>query len=628
MAESNVLPDTTVPVVLSGSFTSVVDSGAPHDLLVGGVPFLLWPSEEDPYIRDTQEDRKEQFDNSTEAGEQSFGYWWLRSQSSFHGGQGQTYLDSGEAEIARTRFATSSFAVPWEAGELSIAGSFTAGPTSRTRLERVTWSGVEKIAMMSSTNHQVHVADLPGLTGSVTYSCGASGVCQDMTTDGSNIYVAVNNSIYRIDSSGAVTLLHNTAAFSGTVLLSYVKQRLILCIGNKVYTADANPAVPPGTPTLHYTHPSTGWNYTSIASGPNGIYLAGSAGPLSEISSSTVSESGGTVTLGAPVVQMQLPPGEICNAVFFYINSFFALATSNGVRVGQFTPYGQPQFGALLMEGMESYSLTGSGSLIYVGQKNGLAWVDLGTPTDNAGRYASAVYTDELNGSDPDDTCVDVVIYQSGGRDLVFTAMDSGNIYYQPSYTPATATLTTSWARFGTTELKRLHYIAVDGSLPDIGSDPVLSITVESSSGETLTFSVEGGDDSYEFGTSSLNPAQSYRLIFTLRDVGGGTGVALRSWQMKAQPTPRRYREKVFPLMCMDREKRNMESEWGYEGYAIERLLALEGLAETNDLITVVDRITNTSFQAIIRRCQFQQRTLPSSTNKLCGRINLVLRLV
>src|SRR4051812_14268138 len=116
MVYSNVLPNTLVPVKLSGQLRQVIDAGFPHDVLIGGIPFRLKPSDEHPLLNQLLDDMKDQVDTSPEAGENSFGTWWLRSQSTFHGGEGQKYLD-GPSEAERHRYFSSRYVFPHEPGE-------------------------------------------------------------------------------------------------------------------------------------------------------------------------------------------------------------------------------------------------------------------------------------------------------------------------------------------------------------------------------------------------------------------------------------------------------------------------------------------------------------------------------
>jgi len=618
MVSTNVLPGTRPPLVLSGQLAQTgVDAAG--DIIIEGIPFIVSPSDQDPYVRQSSEDQRDQFDSSREAGENSLGAWWLRSQATFHGGQGQTYLESagqGQTELARTRFSSSRYAYIHTPGQLTRAGTVTSTAATRKGAKIVTWSSVQKLVTMSTSTFQINVATLPGLTSPTTINLGATGVPTAMTTDGSNVHVAIADKIYRVNSSGVATQTHNLT-FSGPVTMGFAKQRLIVTVANKIYELDPNPPSPPVTVgAAFYTNPATDYVYTSIGEGATGIYVAGYSGTKSEVASMSTTESAGTVVLGPPVVQLRMPPGELINDIFFYVSSFFALATTAGVRIGSFTFYGQAQMGRLLMPRTPVYSLTGSGTLIWAGAKDSIWWIDLSNPIDNTGGYAHSMYVDTI-GSTPSDPVSAVAVYTGGSDDLVFGTTTAGWLISQPTWTAATsATLTTSWARFDTVEPKRLFYVTIEGDNPTCG------VTVETTTGQTLSFTCDGTRARYEFSTASLNPAQAFRLTFSL------TGGTLRSYQLKALPVPQRYKEIVLPLMCFDSEDIMAGELRGYEGFAQERLLAMETLAETNTRVTVRDTILGTSYQAMIRRLQFRQTLNPTRQGGIGGILNIVLRLV
>lgn len=628
---ANNTPAATIPATLSGQLQSVVESSGnlPHDVTINGIPFLLATSGDDPYVRDWQDGQKDQFDSSQEAGENSFGDWWLRSQATFHGGQGQEYLDTAASDISRARFYTSRYALPHKPGEVTVAGTPQAGAVKLSQVEQITWSAVQKVAFMDIVEPRVAIYNLPDLTFDKYVALGITGVPTAMTSDGANLYVAIADSIYRIVPGGTAIQTH-TLSFVGPVAMGYAKDRLIVCTGPQVHELDPNPATTPvavGAP--HYKNPSTGYAYTSVADGPNGIYLAGHAGPKSDLSMMQITESAGSVTMGVPVVQLAMPPAEVIHAVFFYVSSFFVLATSAGARVGSFTPYGQVQMGPPTIEDTPCYAATGAGNLVWVGASNSsIWWIDLSTPIDNAGRYAHAMYADRL-GTTATDFVNDLTVLP-GVNDLVYATTDSDGLLYQTAYNAdEPATLTTSWARFGTVEPKQLHYIRVAGSFPAVdGITNVATVRVETDAGDFVEFNIEGGRTTYEFSTSALPTAHAFRLVVTLRDTGAGHGVALHSYQLKALPTPRRFGEYIVPLLCHDEEQTSDGRQMGYSGFAADRLQALEGWADSGQKVTVVDRIVGDSYQAVIRRCQFRQTSRPTATNGLGGVANVILRRV
>jgi hypothetical protein len=620
-------PASRVPTSLSGQLVALIARGVPADYVIGGIPFRVKPTQEDPILWDLRSSEKEQFDSSQQAGENSFGDFWLRSQATFHGGAGQKYLDSSldNPEISRARFESSVAAFPHEAGELTIAGQLTSSAIGRGLCEQVTWATVPKLVTASTSTNQVYASTLPALTSTTTVTLGASGVPTAMTSDGTNVYVAIADKIYRVDSAGAATHTHNLT-FTGTVCMGFAKQRLIVTVGNKVYELDPNPSVPPvAVGAAHYTNPSTDYVYTSVSEGPNGIYLSGYSGTQSDVSSMSVTESAGTLVLGPPVVQLRLPPREIVNDVFFYIGSLFALATSNGARVGSFTPYGQPQMGRLIIEDTPCTALTGDGNLIYVGAQDSVWWIDLATPTDQVGGYSYACAATGV-GASSTDPFTDIEVYTGG---LIFGTTAAGRLVAQPTYAPDEATLTTSWSRFGTTEPKRLHYVAVEGDFPVIGGiDNVCTVVVENAEGETVTFNVAGGADNFEFSCQDLAASQAFRLHFTLRDTGTGNGVLLRSWQMKATPAPTRFPDVTLPLMCFNREAQEGKEPVGYDGYAKDRLLALLELARRSEQVTVQDKLLGINYQAEIRRAQFRQDVGLGRNTQFGGTLNVILKQV
>lgn len=630
MANDNLVPP-PVPVPLSGQLLQVMQSGLSSDIDINGIPFLLKPSQQDPLVRQITDGLKDQFDSSKEAGENSFGVWWLRSQSTFHGGQGQTYIDSSAADeaVLRSRFDTSTGLYPHVAGQLTIAGKVTSTVATRSKTVQVTWSGVQKLVTIDTSSNKLVVENLPALSGGTNVTLGATGVAQDITSDGANVYAAINGDIYKVAPGGAATKIYTGFSFSGNVVLGFAKQRLILAIARVLYELDPNAAASSPPPAAKYTNPSTGYQYTAITEGTTGIFVAGFSGPNSDVASMSVTESGASVVLGPPVVQMRTPPGEIVNDLFFYVSTFFCVATTNGIRVGTFTPYAQPQLGALLPVG-PTYCATGSGTLIWVGGQDSIWTVDLSTPLDQSGLYAHAKYASGV-GATGTDPVNDLTVYPAT-PDLVFGTCTSGRLLSQPSYTPATtATFTTSWVRFDTTEPKRLHYVSLEGVFPMVaGVTNVASVTVEASTGQTKTFNIEGGTQtSIEFSTGAALPsAQAYRLTVTLRDNSTGHGVLLRSWQMKALPMPARFSELVYPLILTDEEKPSSGAARGYRGFAKDRLGVLMGLAETNDVVTVRDSILGNSYQASIERIQFRQELAPTHTNGVAGVVNVILRAV
>lgn len=632
---NNVLGDSVLPVVLSNDLVAVAEAnGQVLDITIDGIPFLMKPTQENPLLRQMVEDRKDQFDNSEEAGEQSFGYWWLRSQASFHGGAGQQFLDSGTAspQVSRTRFAESVGLYPFEPGELTVAAALDTtnpgGGVEWVRAVGVERSSVQYVAALRAGSDDIDLYRASDMDHS-TLDLATTTAGVDMATDGSRLFVAVDDSIIRFDHSSSTPVEIATVTFDGAIRLGWAKDRLIFCMGQEVYEVNPNgSSVDLSIAGPHYTHPSDTWVWSDIADGPNGIYLSGYTGSLSTLSLMTETDSGGTLVLSPPVVQITMPTGERLNTVFFYVNSLFLLGTSEGCRVGQFTPYGQPQFGPLTVSGREVQEISAVASTAILGASTGLLWVDLGAPVDGAGRYAWAEWWER----DADiSEYVGLPVLVNGSSVAVYPV--TVDLAYSQNTDPSEGTLTSSWYTFNTTEPKRVHYITVNGSFTNIpAAGSALEVTVENREGDTETHVVAGSATStglFEFGLS-LPASGAYRFSVVLRDEGGVN--ILRSVQLKALPQSRRYRLFAIPLQCYNYEQPSGgESEIGYPGFAVDRILALESLAQQNATVTVQDNVFGVTYRAQLRDAQFRQDSgLEKGTERgpIGGHITAILSLV
>jgi hypothetical protein len=91
-----------------------------YDVAVGGLPFIYAINDARPYIRQTAPFKKDQFDNGAEPGEQSLTGWWIRSQSSFHGGSGINFYDPSAGETVTHRFTDSKNVNVWTKGQATL----------------------------------------------------------------------------------------------------------------------------------------------------------------------------------------------------------------------------------------------------------------------------------------------------------------------------------------------------------------------------------------------------------------------------------------------------------------------------------------------------------------------------
>ena len=103
----------------SGS-QSYAATGIAYDVAFGGLPFFLQTNDENAYRRVTAQYRKQQVDMSREPGEQTLTGWWLRSQSSFHLGQGIKFFEPQQDESLRFQFTYGKGCNVWTKGQITL----------------------------------------------------------------------------------------------------------------------------------------------------------------------------------------------------------------------------------------------------------------------------------------------------------------------------------------------------------------------------------------------------------------------------------------------------------------------------------------------------------------------------
>lgn len=626
MTHNNTVPSGSVPVDLAQAVSQSQSSGYNLDVSIDGIPFNLDPTESNPWVWEVRENRRDQFDNSSEMGEQSFGYWWLRSQSSFHAGAGQEWLDSGTEDpaLSRIRFSTSvQMDVFSTTGQATPRGAATnTAITSVVRGVAFTRSGLNKIAIAKGDSDSLDFYNTSPFAFDANVSLGEPATaCLDIATDGERLFVAINNKIIRIDEAG-VQVDIATLTFSKAVRLAYVKKRLILAHGKDVYQVDTDPGAPP-VALVYGTHGifqvrTPGWTFTDIAEGPNGIYLTGFAGLTGQVWQISETESGATIVLGGGTLQITLPTGEVPYVIFFYVNSLFVLGTSAGARVGSFSPDGRPQFGPLSYDLSPVRAVGASGRSVYLGADEGIYELDLGQLVTRAGSYAYAHRHDATTAS----TYNSIVTSGSIGVLAVYGIHTTG---IEVESADSAGSLTTSWITWSTTEPKKVYSVELQGRLT-VGT---ATVTVENFEGETVSYTV-GADASrtvWEFGVD-LDPSSAYRMKV---EFSAGTDVNfLTAIQLKALPQERRYETIALPLMMHNIEQTSGGFTIGYNNFAIDRVKALVSVARTNATITVVNNVTNESYRAQIKDLQYRQidGIAAAEGHKVGGIANVVLRVV
>lgn len=616
------------------------------DYKIGGLSFLSAASPETPLDRQTAPYRKEQTDQSQEVGEQSLSFWWLRSQSSFHGGAGQKFLDGGErTEFRPVRFAESYGVDVWTPGEVKVLPPMvaTAAPASCLDIIPREASG-SAASFLVIGNNRFSVVD-SGVDTAISLT-GAPTSFSSLTSDGLSFYVRANNGIHtgRIKSPGTNRRLYSTT--TALSVLGFVKGRLMAAGGTgALYELDSNAATDAVLPAPYYTHPVPEWSWGNFTEGPAGIYVHGYAGERSLVYRIGLTETTGVPVLNAPIQVLELPQGEICHEILGHLGGFLVLQTSKGVRVGRFLADGSVQVGPLtitkeLASGVyadwaaSAMGLVARDSFVYVGGDGPCASrpteratfrIDLGVETA-PGRYAWS--SDQTTGQ------------TNGGRGRLAISKDGRLLVgdsllgvYETSFTAGAkqgnAFITSSRIRFSTSELKVFERLRVetDGN----GADTITGQVVSSTGVVTGVNSTSTNFES-RIGSTVAGKVSAYISVRLLFVNSGTTFKRLTGFQLKALPAQKRQRMERIPLLCFDIERDRNGRTVGHLNSAYDRLQALEALEEAGDVVTV-ERFGRgfTSADnrlAVIDEVRFQQTAVPNKTNGWGGIALVTVRYV
>jgi hypothetical protein len=237
---------TDIGIVSDGAIWQNTDIN--YDVAIGGLPFIYAINDSRPYIRQTAPFRKDQFDNQTEPGEQSLTGWWIRSQSSFHGGTGITYFDPQTSdEFGHYRFADSQGVNVWEDGEVTLLKSVdnlhqTTGAVVGTdhqhpnqHVRSIQWSGVNGVLL-----HDEFDVDkiYSSITVSITNKALTSDVATLTTSAAHGLTVGMTIVITGVDAtfngSYRITTVPTTTTFTYAKVASNVASTVVSPVGTGV----------------------------------------------------------------------------------------------------------------------------------------------------------------------------------------------------------------------------------------------------------------------------------------------------------------------------------------------------------------------------------------------------------
>jgi hypothetical protein len=606
-----------LPFVLSNpaGSTTYTATGYAYDIAIAGLPFFISPLDDSPYRRVTAQYRKQQIDQSREPGEQTLTGWWLRSQSSFHLGAGIKFFEPIQEESLRFQYTESKGVDVWTRGQATLlndTASFYAGAAP-----------AQLIGLNDGTNDCIYVTDgsalkkiTTGGTSTTITQAGTPSTIYSLTTDGSNYYFINGTKIHKgsVGATPADSEIYNTPSVTRATI-RYVKQRLLVAIGNVLYELNANATSSAALPTALYTHPNANWVWSSIAEGPQAIYVSGydpngtSSSVYKITLDPTTPNSLGFPTLSVPTVIIDMPEGERINDFDVYLGVYAVLATNLGFRVGIADTTGDVQYGPLLFNQAACNNIAFRDNFAYLSSKidgeAGLVRVDLSSTILANSLFFPWAW--DLVAAGTSTTAEQVAFFGNSDR----AAFTNGNNTWAESTTSLVAEgyLRTGYIRYNTLEGKIFKILTARINTSN-GAFQMDSINAEGGAFNIGSFSQ--GQTVPDINISYPVGAQEYLgFRFTMyRSSSDATkGPLFTGYQIKALPAIPRQRLIQYPVMCYDHEMDKFNNEVGYEGSAFARMSQLEAVENIGDTIRIEDFRTGEEYIGLIEEMDFINRT-------------------
>ena len=607
-------------------------TGVAYDISIASQPFFLLNDDMTPYRRVTAQYRKQQIDQSREPGEQTLTGWWLRSQSSFHLGQGITFFEPAQDESLRFQYVYSKGCDVWTKGQVTLlpdtftthytTGAFHANGRPYQYARSIRWSGTDGILL-----HDEYDLDKIAVDGTLThfqdYTSGTDdpvyGVCDDgvyaywVTNDTASGKLEFNKKLLTLDDTTPPTVMFTTPGITVTnAVLEYTKERIVAAINNKVYEIATNATT---LPTAVYTHPDSDVVFTSITSSGAAIYISAYSGIQSNIYKFTLTTAGAMPTLTSAITAAEMPVGEKVFRIAYYLGNM-AIGTSEGLRVAAVSDTdGSIAYGPLIFESEQPvYDVCFRDKYLWcatnVDGNPGLTRVNLGQP------IGSLVYAYAWDLYDPDTTGFNTTACAFAGdtTQIIFTTanngVDDGSIYIQdPTDLIELGKLEVGYVRYNTVENKIFKYIVPKFDTTN-GGLTVYSIDQEHN--EYALGAYAQGSQVGQIGIAYPVGAQQYlgfEFQFSRSATDSTKGPKFTGYQLKVLPAVPRQRLIQFPCSCFDSESDKFGNKAGYEGYAYDRVQTLEAIESNGDTLVIQDFRTGETFTGIIEEIDFINKT-------------------
>jgi hypothetical protein len=606
-------------------------TGIAYDVAIAGQPFFLNNTDETPYRKVTAQYRKNQVDMSREPGEQTLTGWWIRSQSTFHFGQGIKFFEPAQDESLRFQYTWSKGCNVWDKGQVTLLKDVDSysSITNNLQTNKRPYQSIKSIrysnkdAVLVWDGYKINKVEADGTVVSfVNYTPGTDYPILSVCDDGTFAYWVTNkvgtNKLQvnkrPLDSSAAASEMFTHASIVATnAVIEFTKERLVMAVNDSIYEFATTATV---LPTAVYDHPNTAFTYSSITSSGSAIYLAGFNGIQSTIQKFVLNTSGAMPTLTSAITAAELPVGEIVFKIYYYLG-YMAIGTSLGLRIAQVSDQdGSLAYGPLLFESEQPvYDVAGYDKYLWcttnVDGAPGVSRVDLSTPIGSNLIFA---YAWDLYDPSKTGFLTTSCSFLGNTNRLAFCTADNGaedgSIYLESAdVLVPLAQMRTGYIRYNTLENKIFKLLTPRFNTANGGLN-ILSI--DQNNVEYNLGSYDQGSFIGEVGVSYPQGAQQFlgfKFTFTRSTEDNTQGPIFTGYQINTLPSIPRQRLVQYPIFMYDYEMDKFNNPTGYDGYAFNRLSTMQSIEDIGDLVRVEDFRTGESYLGLIEEMDFINKT-------------------
>lgn len=645
---------------LSGRLSTYYDLNAnAFDVAIAGLPFIMAVTDNTPYKRQTAEFRSQRVDQMRDPGEHTLGGsgYWTRAQSSWHYGEGINFTEplEGNDNEVRFRFKDSYGIDVWTPGQITLLKKTTLAQAFTGKCKVDTGASTAGVAFLVATDMTVRTTQTTAMykittagasTALVNWSSFNNETILATTSDGTYLYVATTAGVYDVKlSDGTTHKSYNYGALTAQhATLKYVKSRIVAAgqFTNGVYAAyqlffpskgsGASVEIKPtmiaaeGVFINGSTNMPFDWEWTAVTEGSNAIYLGGFAGDHSSIFKLQVDNTG---ALGTIVTAATMPRGEKILSLYTYLGTYLMIGTNKGARIATLDQNGDLTYGPLIFHNENGvYDFEGRDSYIWAGNTNqvnsnsGTTRINLGQPITlsgytqpvSTGVYARATdaYADAVTGT------VQAVRILGDNNQVAFAINGSGVWLQHPTDLVESGVIRNGKIRYDTMENKAWKRVRVR-TVNDEANGDIGIYKMNYNSDEIITTILEGNSTAADIDLQNsypgIGPDAAFKLELYKNSTDATTGPVVVGLAIKALPSPTRARVLQIPIFMFDRETDKTGNIIGYEGYARERLFALESVESIGATIIIQDFTAGGEpIECVIEQITFTRAT-PSARN-------------